>query len=314
MNPLRNLPQTLNISLSQEVIAKFPDLKVACVLIAMPILGKKAQPKSSQTYLSDLKQQGVKNLNALDVTSDSYQQLRVCQTWRDVFASFGEIGGKQSTIENLLKRAAGETEKVRSGKKANMGDISNFVDAYNAVSVLTFTPMGANNIAQYRRDEAGHAHLCLRFAREGEKFIPLGKEAAEVELTPTSVVYADGQENDPESEVTTGFWNWKDAGKYAVPNASQIVDGQPVDEYILLVADQPVQDPEAADKPISERPGDAEEAIIRACHALQRLGATIGPMEILRANRPHVNLNVLEMVEKEGDLQEMCELTQKEST
>ncbi len=311
MNSINNLPNQIYLQIDPEVVAAFPDAKMACVLVAMPILSKKEQSKQVQKVLSDLKQAGVKQLVDLGITSESYETLTVCQVWRDVFASFGDIGDKRSTIENLLKRAAGETEKLRSGKKANMGDISNFVDAYNAVSVSTLTPMGANNITRYKKDPNGNAQLVLRFAREGETFTALGKDASEVALTSTSVVYADGTKDDLESRVTTGFWNWKDAAQYAVPNASLVINGKPACEYIILVADQPVQDPDASSKHISQRPGDAEQAILVATRVLQSLGATIGPMEVLTARRPFATLDVREML-ADGKL-EIGTSEQKES-
>ncbi len=292
------LPSFLHIRIAPEIFASFPQTKVSFLILSTAVLSKKNQPKEMQKYLSDLKQSSVQQIVAMGVTPESYQAARVCNSWRSVFNTFNAGDDKKSTIENLLRRGSAEGVKVSAGKKADMGAISSFVDLYNSVSLSTMTPMGATDISRISQTPVGNsktqANVELRFAHASESFIPLGKEATEVALTPTSVVYADDE------KVLTGFWNWKDSKECCVPaESARDVDGNFLPEYILLVADQAHQDEAASAKAIQERPGDAEEAILRTQSNLARIGGTWYAMDILSASRPEVTFDISNIAEGE---------------
>ena len=289
---MSDLPSSLTLKIEDNIFEKFPTAKMAFLLLSVPVLLKKSQSNPEQNFLSNLKQASVAQLVAFDVTPGNYQDLRVCQSWKDVFKTF-ESEGKISTIESLLRRAATEGDKIRKGQKADVGSISNFVDLYNSVSRFTLTPMGATDVAKIAQNEAGHAEVALRFAKEGEGFVPLGKDAVRVPLTPTSVVYADRQ------EVLTGFWNWRDSKHCCVPVESQKnAEGGFESAYILLVADQAEQDAGDLGKPIQERPGDAEDAIFRSKELLHNIGGTWYMMDVLSASRREVTLDLSKLLDQ----------------
>lgn len=294
MNISPQLPSYLHISIDPEVLASFPQTKVAILVVAMSVLSKKNQPKEQQKYLSDLKQFAAQTVVNAKITPENYQTTRVCQSWQAVFNSFGVDENKKSTITNLLKRAAQEGQKIVSGKKADLGAISNFVDFYNCVSISTMTPMGATDITKIASSLDGHAFMNLRFAKSGESFIPLGRDAETVSLTPKSVVYADNE------KILTGFWNWRDSRDCCVTAESEKNEaGEWKEEYILLVADQADQDEGASEKTIAERPGDVEDAILTCQRDLGKVGGSWLAMDILSANRPSVTLDLTRIKESE---------------
>ena len=292
------LPHYLHISLSPEVLQSFPGTKVAFTLLKAPILPKKSQSKEMQKFLSETKQNAVKSIVDRGISIANYEDLRVCQSWRSVFDTFNAGEDKRSTIESLIQRAADEGQKILAGKKASMGDNSNFVDFYNSISLFTLTPMGATDISKIASnvldDDTSKtiAKVELRFAKEGESFIPLGRNATEVFLTPTSVVYAD------QEKILTGFWNWKDSKECCVPPESKKDEqGNPIDEYILLVADQAHE--KEANVDLKDQPGDAEEAILASIRDLHKVGGTWFTYEVLSANKSEVTFDLSNIQEGE---------------
>lgn len=292
MNRIENLPSTLTISIAPEIFEKFPDTKIAFLLLRTEVFRKKEQPKEMQKYLSELKQRSVQLLAERGISSTNFLETEVVKVWTNVFQTFHTNPERQSTIVNLLKRGAQEADtNIRNGKKANMGDINNFVDFYNAISLSEMTPMGATDVRKLFQNEEGLAHISLRFAKEGESFIPLGKESSPIELTPTSVVYAD------EAKILTGFWNYKDAKETAVVNESPIdeMTQKRREEYILLVADQTEKNKEGA--PIEHQPGDAEKAVLHCQEELHRIGGQWFLYDTLDKKRNEVTFDLSQIVE-----------------
>src|SRR3990167_3922408 len=290
-SPIGGLPSRLHFHLTPEVLERFPGTKVALLVLEIPVLSKKGQPKEMQNFLSELKQRSVRQIVDFGITPDNYLETRVCRSLVEVFRTFKAGPEKQSTIVNLLRRAATEGNKIREGKKADMGTISNFVDYYNCQSLQTMTPMGATDIRKIaQRDQ--EATVYLRLAREGESFITLGKDETPVPLTPTSVVYAD------EEKIFTGFWHYRDARECCVPNESAKTEtGEPQKEFILLVADQAERDGEASSLPIAERPGDVEEAILRSSQDLHRIGGHWYAYDVLSRERPAITIDFTNILE-----------------
>ncbi len=266
------LPQALKIKIADEIFEKFPATKIAFSILSVPILTKKEQSKEEQNYISNLKQDTVKRFVDLGITPENYIDLSEIKAWRKVFQTFQAGEEKKSTIENLARRAASEGDKIRANKKADMGAISNFVDLYNMISLETLTPMGATNIQKISQNEHRASIVELRFAKQGESYIPLGKDTVSMPLTPESVVYAD------ETNILTGYWNYRDAAHCSVPASNQI-------EYILAVADQ------------VEEGGDAEQAILNLNRELARINGVWHTYQVLHANRRDVILNLSQIQE-----------------
>ena len=256
---------SIRVGIDPAIFTKFPKATVAFTLVDVELFATNKAPKLQQSYLSDLKQRTVQKLIDLRINSENYLSQAVCRSWETVFGMMG-AEGKHSTIINLLRRAVGEAEKIKAGSKADLGKISNFVDLYNCVSIQEQTPMGALNLAAIKGD------ITLRFGREGDTFLGLGKEAVREDVMPGNVVYADNE------SVVTHLWNYRDAAHACVPKEGHA--------YVLLFADQ-----------AESGAGDAEGAILRAISEMPYIGAACRVMEKLTKDRPFVTLDLSELSE-----------------
>jgi DNA/RNA-binding domain of Phe-tRNA-synthetase-like protein len=241
ITPLKINP--FHISISPEIFHRFPTAKVSFALIE--VIVKSKLKGDEYKFLSDYKQEVVKTTTKRGITLENYVDTRVCISWRKIYQTFNTSFETKSTIECLLKRATEESEKIKNNKKANLGNISNFVDLYNCVAIEATTSMGALDLSKVEGD------ITLRYGKTGETFIPLGKEIKEHQVSEDQVIYADNK------SVLTWLWNYRDAQHCCVPKDSP--NGQP--SYILLFSEQAEQDEGASQVPIWERPGDSEEAI-----------------------------------------------------
>lgn len=255
---------SMKIGIDPAIFTKFPEACVSFTLIDVTVFPGKAVPKPQGAYLSDLKQASVRSLLDRNISVANYLDLPVCKSWESVFGTMG-ASDKHSTIINLLRRATGEGEKLKEGKKADLGKISNFVDLYNCVSIQELTPMGAIDLAKVDGD------ITLRFGRAGDLFTGLGKDSVVEEVTPEQIVYAD------RSSVLTHLWNYRDAAHACVPREGAT--------HILLFADQ-----------AHKGAGDAESAILRATHEMHHIGGSWLLMDKLSQTRPEVTLDLTELV------------------
>ena len=114
--------------------------------------------------------------------------------YREAFQALGINPNKyMCSIEALFTRIA---------KGKGMPHINPLVDLNNAVSLMNTLPMGTHDLSLSDED------IVIRFAREGDTFLPFGAEAEE-SPDPGEIVYAVG------SQVRTRRWTWRqsDHGK-----------------------------------------------------------------------------------------------------
>lgn len=92
-----------------------------------------------------------------------------------------------SSIEALTRRVS---------KGGDIPKICNIVNLANAMSLKYTLPIGAHDMAQFDGD------MMVRFSKEGDLFIPFGKQEPE-EVEPHEPVYANGH------HVKTRKWIWR---------------------------------------------------------------------------------------------------------
>lgn len=269
---MQALPSThIRIAIHPHIFERFPETRVGCSLFEIKVING-TYPKEQANYLNGYKQDVVKRLIERAVTPENYRYTPVCQSWQRVYKTFLQED-KKSSIESLLSRATGEQIKIEQGKRADMGKISNFVDFYNAISLDEMTSMGALDAAKISGD------IVLRFGREGETFLGLGRNAIQETVTPNHVVYAD------DDKILTWLWNYRDAASACVPNRS--TGGKPT--YVLLFADQVEANVEEID--VRNRPGSAEKAIMKAAQEISRIGGKLLASCLLSAEAPQATLD-----------------------
>jgi DNA/RNA-binding domain of Phe-tRNA-synthetase-like protein len=114
--------------------------------------------------------------------------------YRMAFSKLGYNPNKyMSSIEAMVKRVA---------KGGVLPSINPVVDLANAVSMEYMLPMGAHDM------DALEGDIAVRFATEGDTFIPLGETEQEA-VEPGELVYAD------DKRIRTRKWIWRqsDRGK-----------------------------------------------------------------------------------------------------
>lgn len=112
-------------------------------------------------------------------------------TWHAAFRSFGTNPRRsRPSVDALLRRLD------RTGA---LPRINPAVDAYNLVSVRFGVPAGAFDLDRVP------GPVEIRYAADGDEFVPLGEPEAVEKPSPGEVVYAAG------STVLTRHWNHRDA-------------------------------------------------------------------------------------------------------
>ena len=262
MSAVISSPTRFQVGISPSILEQFPDAKVAVMLARIIVEKKPGDP--AKTYLEQMKANVVDTAYKSGLRSTNYQDHRVCKSWDKAFATFGADPSKKSTIHYLFGRVGKECDKREqaetAGKKApkpDLGRISNFVDFYNNVSILTQTPMGALDLSKI------DGPIELRYGRAGETFRPLGKTEEVIDVLPSHVVYADN------SSILTWLWNHRDAKHACVPDSTEN------HAHILLFADQADQDG-----------GDVEAAIAMAMQELPKIGGQCLGVKILDKEHP----------------------------
>jgi len=108
--------------------------------------------------------------------------------YREAFQALGFNPNKfMCSIEALVKRIL---------KGGDFPRISNLVDLGNAMSLKYILPMGAHDIAASPHD------IEIRFAREGDAFVPFGTTETEA-VDPGELIYVRG------NSVKTRRWIWR---------------------------------------------------------------------------------------------------------
>ena len=171
------------IVVDPQIKANFPDARIGWMLVDLNV-------QESHPYAEELKTTLASVLAQRGITEENLTSHPDIARWREVFRSMGVKPNKyKSTVEALVKRVL---------KGQNMWDISSVVDVYNCVTVLTFLALGAFDTAYIDGD------VVLRYAKEGETFLPLGSEEEIIPTDPRQIVYADN------SKIISWLWCYRD--------------------------------------------------------------------------------------------------------
>ena len=133
-------------------------------------------------------------------------QIPGIAAWRSAYKAFGIRQTRyRSSVERLVKN-------VLAGRP--LARINGFVDAYNAVSLGSVLPLGADDLDKVE------GPLSFRYAREGDTFVDMadGAEAGDEAPKAGEVVYADAR------HVLCRRWNWRqDARSLITPATTRAV-------------------------------------------------------------------------------------------
>lgn len=122
--------------------------------------------------------------------------------WREAYRAFGvKKTSYRSSAERLLRL-------LQKGER--LPQVSNLVDLYNAISLRTLLPVGADDLAHVVPP------LAFRHARPGDDFVALG-DAAQRNDPPKEgeVVYADGE------KILCRRWNWYQDARSAIADGTR---------------------------------------------------------------------------------------------
>lgn len=171
------------VKIAKEILDKYPHTEIAYVVAKLNV-------KATDGHTEALKASITNSLNERNITKDTYATHDQIQGWRSVYKDFGiSHKSKVCSLEALVKR-------IVSGK--SMWNVSNAVDLYNCISVLTMVPMGAYDIDMIKEN------IHIRYGKAGEVFDPLGSND-KVIVEEKHVVYSD------EEKVITWLWNYRDS-------------------------------------------------------------------------------------------------------
>lgn len=172
------------VVMDKEIKKNFPNARIGWLLADIHVTQELCD------YAEKLKGTLAKNLAHRGITEENLTSHPDVERWRDVFRAMGAKPNKyKSTVEALTKRVL---------KGQNMWNISNVVDVYNSVVVLSFLAIGAFDTAHLEGD------VVLRYGREGEKFLPLGSDEEVIAVEPKQIVYAD------DSKIISWLWCYRD--------------------------------------------------------------------------------------------------------
>ena len=193
----------MKFKVEDKVFEKLPNLYIG-VVVAKNIDNTKDYPEIKQKLADSIK---VAESRFLDKKVKEDQAII---PYREAFSQLGMNPNKfQCSVEALFTR-------ISKGKK--LPSINPLVDLNNAVSLKHTLPMGTHDLSRSSKD------IEMRYAREGDTFVPMG--SIEVETPDTGeVVYAVGD------EVRTRRWAWRqsDFGKIT-PDTSYVFF--PIDGFI----------------------------------------------------------------------------------
>ncbi|MDO4538826.1 MAG: phenylalanine--tRNA ligase beta subunit-related protein [Coriobacteriales bacterium] len=184
-------------SLEQAVLEKLPNLCVGLV-VASGIDNACERPEVS-AFLGTAVRDAEKSLEGINASEDE----RV-QPYRAAFSALGMSPSRYPSSNIALLR------RIAKGK--GVWRVNPLVDLGNAVSIAYGLPLGVHALDLARET------LELRFSRQGDHFVELGKSEADPTLAPGELVYAVGD------LVQTRRWTWRqsESGK-VVPETREVV-------------------------------------------------------------------------------------------
>ncbi|MBB5752985.1 B3/B4 domain-containing protein [Prosthecomicrobium pneumaticum] len=188
-----------------DIAAAFPDFRVALVVFEGLAVGSE-RPEALDALIAAREAETRHVYAGTDLSA-----IPGVAAWRTAYRAFGiKKTSYRSSVERLVKNVLAERPLPR---------INPFVDAYNAVSLRSVMPIGADDA-----DRVGLA-LAFRYARPGDSFVDMaggeegeGATPAEDPPKPGEVVYAAG------STVLCRRWNWRqDARSLVAPETRRAV-------------------------------------------------------------------------------------------
>jgi DNA/RNA-binding domain of Phe-tRNA-synthetase-like protein len=184
------------VRIDNEVLKKYPDVEIGYLVARVSV--KKEDP-----FVANLKQGLGKHLQDLGINATNFAIHPSISLWRKIYEDDFQVKAKtyRSSIEALLRR-------VVTGKE--VWNICNVVDLYNCCSLYSLLPMGGYDIHKVKGD------IAIRYAKEGETFLPLG-DWQPIETKPHHIVYADDQ------RVICWLWNHKDSADTCIDEQSEYV-------------------------------------------------------------------------------------------
>lgn len=171
------------LKISEEIKRRYPDLAIGVVI------GRNVSNQKKHSDLEQFKHDSEDKLRNSPWSSKDLSEHPFIAAWRDTYRSFGVNPKKYTpTAESMVKRIL---------KGNTLPNISTIVDAYLAVEINCFLPIGGYDL------DTISGNITLRLSPGGEPFYPLG--GSEQKLTkPGEVVYSD------DKQVLTTKWNFLD--------------------------------------------------------------------------------------------------------
>jgi DNA/RNA-binding domain of Phe-tRNA-synthetase-like protein len=183
---------TASVSLDiSDVIRNFPGFRVA-LIVAEDLAVRDERPRALDAMIREVETRISADLAAMELAD--VPELR---SWREAYKAFGvKKTSYRSSVERLLKN-------IQRG--AGLPRVNALVDAYNTVSALHRTPIGADDLDRVTPP------LAFRYSRAGDTFIALGDPTSAPDPPkPGEVVYADA------AKCLCRRWNWYQDARSAV--------------------------------------------------------------------------------------------------
>jgi len=174
-----------------ELVSDFPDFSVAAV-IATGLSVTAGRSPAFDAFVANASGAARAEWNGTPLS-----EIPGIAVWRQAYRAFGvRKTSYRCSVERLMKNALAERP---------LPPINSFVDLYNACSLQSVMPMGADDL------DAVEGDLAFRYSRPGDVFVDMaGGGEAEDPPKPGEVVYADG------SNVLCRRWNWRQDARSVV--------------------------------------------------------------------------------------------------
>ena len=171
----------MKFRVEKEVFDQLPDVCFG-VVVAKNINNNQSYPEINKLLMENIQ------IAAQHFEGKKVKQDERILPYREAFRTIGINPNKYlCSIEALFTRIA---------KGKSLPSINPIVDLGNAISLKYTLPLGAHDIDKSSED------ICIRFSKEGDTFLPFGKEQEE-KPDIGEVVYAVG------NEVRTRRWTWR---------------------------------------------------------------------------------------------------------
>lgn len=231
----------MKISIDKDIFENFPEAKIGWLRAV--ITNGKGSPR-----VAEMKKNLKRHLEEIGLSADTVAQHPDIRRWRETFSKMGVKPSKyRSSIEALLRRIF----------KGDLWSVSDVVDCYDCVSALNLLPMGAHDMSKLRGD------MTLRYAKEGEKFYPLGAGDSIVECGAKQIVYADGE------KICCWLWNYRDTRDASVDEETK--------EALFIV-----------DCAFENEWRSVEEGLAALASELTQIGCTVKKSSVVSAAEPEM--------------------------